>query len=344
MVTVVDDMLPSEINPGEWLYYVKLNTNDRTEYIDSSVLAAGQEIAFAYTNFYEMSETAYEKYTFDDYASTKLTKQRLICSISGTALETKSNSIIWVEHNGQKAWMEYQDMAMLKRWAKAREYQLIFGKGTVNDKDEVILKDLKGRDIMSGDGLLNQGDGALKFQYNVLTEEVIHNVMKNMQLFSNSDGKVEIAVIAGQDFIWDFTRLMVDKLKANPEYAAKDGGKGTMVKQTFESYEYAGVRFIPVWYKFFDSPERPTSYDLTTGRKKESGRAIFVSLGNVDTGEPNIELLSLGKRSFLRGTVSGINDGGDNMANSVDGKHVHILAETGIAVKNIYGVAELYIP
>jgi hypothetical protein len=73
-------------------------------------------------------------------------------------------------------------------------------------------------------------------------------------------------------------------------------------------------------------------------------RAIFVSLGQADVGNNNVELLALGNRAFRKGTIGGIDVGGDQMKSSVDGQHTHVLCETGIKVTNMYGVAELFTP
>jgi hypothetical protein len=70
---------------------------------------------------------------------------------------------------------------------------------------------------------------------------------------------------------------------------------------------------------------------------------IFISLGDIKHDQPQIELLALGDRQMKKGSVNGINKGGD-MANSVDASHHHVLSETAIANKDINGIAELYVP
>jgi hypothetical protein len=212
-VTVVDDNLPEQMPDGSWKYYVKINTHTASDFIAPELLATGQEVGFAYTNFYEMSETGYEKYTFDAMAQVALTIQRMKWSISGTAEEMKANSHVWLAHNagnGEKyAYLTKMDLDMLERWARAREIQMLFGKGTVTEELKVTLRDMKNREILAGDGILNQGDGSLKFQYNgEVTKGVLHNIMKNMQLYQTNDGVVEVAVIGGQNFMWSFTNLM----------------------------------------------------------------------------------------------------------------------------------------
>jgi len=336
--------IPEEVAPGVYKITVKLISKNNDAFIPASLLEEGKEIGWLYTAFEELSETGYEKYTFNDMAYSHMTIQRMKWSISGTAQETRANQV-WVEHNGEKLVTDWANLEMLERWAIARENQLVFGKGTVNEKDEITLKDIENKEIIMGDGILEQGEGAFRMPYNYLTKAVIHNVMKNMQLFANQEGVVELAVLAGNDALWDFHDIMRDLIIGSGAGNAIVEGSGSAkgINMDVSYYQYANVRFVPVWFRFFDAPSRPQTYDVD-GRRPESGRMIFVSLGDSKFNQPNIELLSLGKRNFIRGTVNGMNDGGDMMANSVDGKSVHILSETGIALHNPEGVAELFRP
>ncbi len=340
IVTVVDDMLPQEIDTGIWLYYVRLNRSREDDYIDPTLLEEGKEIGFAYTNFYEMSETAYEKYTFDDMASSTLTIQRMKWSISGTASQMNVRKH-WVTHNGEMAWMTHQELKMLERWAAAREFQLIRGKGTVSKTDKIMLKDMKGRDIRSGDGLLNIGDGSLKFPFNNLNKRTIDNVLENLSILSNNDGVMEVAAVGGKKFMTRFGQIMRDEFKVTAQELVEGSGREKGVNATFSYYELDGVRIVPVWSKWFDDMTRPSEY-AADGSRKLSWNAFFTSLGNTEAGNPNVELITLGDRQFKKGTVAGINQGGEKMQTSVDGEHTHILSETGIVSKDEYGTAELY--
>jgi hypothetical protein len=236
-------------------------------------------------------------------------------------------------------------MKMLRQWAINRENQLLIGRGTVDADDTVLLRDLKGRDIVAGSGLLNQGDGSLKFPYSgKLNKKFLEQIMQTMQLFTNLEGKLEIACIGGQNFLWDFMRLMKDELGIMAGYHMVEGSGSTKgVNANYTFYDMGNVRFIPVMHKYFMDQSRPQN-KLNDGTFAESHRGIFTSLGNADLGTPNIQLLQLGDRGFKRGTIGGIDKGGDQMKTSVDGTHTHVLTESGIAVANMFGVAEAYVP
>lgn len=342
LVTVVDEDLAQLQTDGTYRYYVRLNRKSDASYINPALLAQGREFGFAMTNFYEMSETGYEKYTFDNWSYSHMTIQRMKWSISGTASQMDTRKI-WIEHNGEYGWMEQAEYQMLQRWAEAREYQLLFGQGTVDQNDTIYLKDMKGREIMTGDGLLNLGDGALRFPYHKMTELFIENIFSNVQIMSDSDGVQEMVAIGGRAFMSDFNKLM-RKIAGELNNGLVQGeGASKGINATYSFYEFNNVRVIPLHHKWFDDPSRP---HLTTreGRWAESGRAIFMSLGRTDVGTNNVELLTLGNRSFLQGTVAGINKGGKEMANSVDGQHTHILSETGVKCANMFGIAEVFTP
>ena len=335
---------PIEIEPNKWEYRCKLVTNVAGAVLDPALVAAGSEVGFLHTAFYEMSETGYEKNTYPEWHTNYMTIQRMQYSISGSANE----SVLWVEHNGQRLWVKTQDMEMMRRWAYSRENQLLYGKATIDANEHIYLKDMKGREIIQGDGIIAQGDSSLKFQYNRLTQRVVENIMRDMQLLSTDDGITELFVMGGQEFVWDFNSLMRDVFKFNPMPLFVSREKQEQgVRSNFNSFEGPGVRLVVAWNKAFDAAWRPQATDVF-GKSKESRRAIFASMGNTIGGDPMIELLALGKRAFVKKTIDGMaSPGGNNKefaSNSMDGYQVQVLSETGICLKNPFGVSELYVP
>jgi hypothetical protein len=337
---------PEAAGPDAWKYIVKMLTNTDGAFIPDALLAAESEIGFAYTAFPEMSETGYEKNTFPEWLTSHMTIQRMQFSISGTA----NNSILWVEHNGQKLWLPRQKAKMLERMNWAREQQLVFGKATIDANDKVFLKDLKGRDIIIGDGIVEQGDAALKFQYSTLNAKLIEGIMQNLQLLANSEGKLEVFVGGGQQFTWDFQRLMRDVFKYNPiplYVSESDQRRG--VDATFNMYTMGGVAIYTSWIPAFDAPWRPRN-PSTTSANINSKRAFFTSLGNTIGGDPGVELVALGAsgedRQYIEKIINGMtNVGGENTryaSNSMDGVQVQALCETGVKMTNPYGFAELF--
>ena len=334
------DRLPEEVEQGVFAYDCKINTNNREAYVNPKLLKAGMECNVLYNQYEELSETAYEKYTFDEMAYTYMTIQRMKCSISGSAEELKA-SAVWVEHNGVNMWETKAKMEMYARAAQYRENQMMFGKSTVDAAGKVIMKTHEGFEVCAGDGALNQGDGTWRLPYNDFSLNVLDGIMSNVGLYSNSDGMPEVAVICGRTFGGNFQKAMKKEAGVDPRVVEGSGSeKG--INTDYAYYIHNGVKFTPTIVPWFDSPTR-ASVIGADGIRNSSKRAIFCSLGNVNINQPTVELLALGKRNWLEGEINGINKGGQ-MANSVDGKSDHVLFETGIAVRATDALAELYCP
>lgn len=346
LLYVADEILPQEVQGTDgicWHYRMKVVTNTPETFVDPELLSEGSQFGFVMTMFeHDLSETAYEKYTFDGWGHAYMTLQRMKYSISGTANAMKE-STRWVEHRGQKTWLSYAQDQMLKRWAQANEYANLMGKGTVTVNGDVLMKDLRGREIMAGDGILNQGDGAFRFPYNKFTKSFLESIMQDMQIRAGSNGKTELAFICGQKAYWEFQKLMGDlKILEVNNNAVEGTGENKGVNATYKYYEIAGVRVVPQLYKWFDSPDRP-QWIRDDGTRNESWKGIFVSLGNAQSGETGVELITLRDRMKM-GSVSGIDKGGEGMSNSVDGSHHHILFQSGVILRNQDGVAMIYRP
>lgn len=334
------DALPEEdLGLNCFTYKMKVNTNNPADYVDATLLKAGMEANVLFTQYEEMSKTAQEKYTFDESASTYMTIQRLKWSMSGSAEATKTG-VVWMEHNGVYTWATKAQLEAMQRAAMYRENQLMFGKSTVDPNGKIIMKTLEGYEVCAGDGITNQGDGAWKLPYNDLTMKVMEDLMSNVKIYNGDDGP-EVALICGNWFRGKFNELMLNKAGVESKVVEMNGtGKG--INMDYDYYKWNGVKIIPTAVPFFDSPFRASLVD-ENGIKLSSKRAIIVSMGNVGINEPAVELLALGNRDWLEGEINGINKGGD-MANSVDGMSHHILWETGVALRDIDGVAELYSP
>lgn len=347
LIYFFSDKLPEEYSAGVFKYQAKLVTKSRTDSINPELLKVGHDMSVLYNMYEEASETAYEKYTFHEWAETDMTIMRLKWSMSGTAEAMKMNTVQWFEHNGQATWMSHAQAEMMRRWAEYRENAILFGQGTVGDDGKTIMHKEDGVEVTAGDGLLNQGDGVWKIPYSAggLSTKLIDTLLGNMSLNSSYwSGHTDVAVVCGHQFFLNFQTLMKGLAGSDPKVVVDTKGGGKAIDLDYDWYKYGGIRFIPVWHKYFDRLDRAGAMNVDQwGHRIESHRAIFVSLGNIDVNKPQIELLALGDRAAKMGTVNGINKGGD-MANSVDATHHHILTETGIANKDINGIAEMFVP
>lgn len=347
----VENEYPVETSPGVFRYKCRLLHSDESAYVNPKLIEVGAEIGFGHTAFPEMSETGYEMNTFHEWHANTMTIQRMAYSISGSAKASK----LAVSHNGSTLYTTEQEIEMLRRWAIAREHQLIHGRRTVDlNTDNVNLHDLKGREIVTGDGILNQGAESLKYQYNTMTIKMLEKVMENINLASDTNDDVEVLVLGGQAFVNNFQRLMRDVFKFNPIPLFTDANGMRGVDSTFNCYMFGGVKLIVALNKSFNAEWRPKRYD-SMGVDYESHRGIFISLGRTVGGDANIELVALGNgeedRSFIKKAISGMVGPGmsssgrvEVTSNSMDGMQVQVLSETGVKVGNPYAIAELYKP
>lgn len=340
------------ISDTQCRYKIQLVTRFAGAFIDPTLLLAGKEIGFGHTAFSELSEDASEKHTFDEWYTAYMGIQRMKFTISGTAANTK----VWLEHNGQVMWEWQQNIDMMRRWAEAHEHANLFGVGTVDASENVYLRDLQGRDIVKGDGLFRQGDPGLKFTYNTLNFRLLDKILSQMDIMMGSDGTHEVMLIAGSEFTSQFERLMTDVVQANPVPIVEYGPNGTKGIDTgFSFYKHNGIKITVAKCRYMDSPYHPNERDVY-GRSIFSQSGFFVSLGDIVAGSPNVELISLGNgsedRSFVQRIINGMTGKGPEVSGGatgrielasspVDGKQVHVLSETGIVLRNRYGVAEL---
>ena len=329
---------------GAYIIKVKKVTNSLDDYFDLDLLVEGAEIGFAMTAFeHDFSETAYEKYTFNEWGHAFMTLQRMKYSWSGYA-ENMQMGAKWIQTNtGKSVFLTDAEDKMMRRWAGSLEFANVFGKGTVTSDGDTIMKDSRNREIMVGDGLLNQGDGAFHYPMFEWNDAVMQGVLGDMRLKTGKTGKMEVVALLGPANMSSFTRYMAKKavqFQTATVWGQKDEGVG--MADTYSYYEFDGVRILPVRYNYFGDPDRPQVV-LPDGTYQSSWEGILLSLGNSDTGDNGIEMVTI-KNRYKMGSVNGINHGGDNMANSVDGGHRHILFQSGIINRSNEGVARMYRP
>ena len=331
-----------------WTYEVSLKYNKPGAFVEPTLLTAGKEIGMSHSNYPEVSQDAFEVHSGMEWHRQYMTIQRVKYTMSGSARATRTI----IEHLGQMTWETQANIEMMENWFRMQEEGYLLGRATVDGNGNVYLRDLDGREVISGDGLIAQGDASLKFHYNRLTAADLKNVLYNMAGLQTSDGMMEIAMLCGREFAWNFSDLMASTFNANPEplYEVRpDGSRG--VKTAFTFYEpYDGVRIFTLQHPSFDNPYKPVEF--INGRNPNSNRAIFVNLGNTVGAQPNVELVALGNGSENRAMVMrgvpgmagpGLSSDGRMQlaASSIDAWQVHALSETALVLRNPMGVAEM---
>ena len=322
---IYDEREPEEVEGG-YCYNVKNVENVNTSWVDPSLMIENAETAVAMTLYeQDFSETGSEKYSFDSWGDAYMSLQRVKMSWSGTAA-AMGESEEWYKHNGKVSFITKAEKDMLARIAEYHEFQILFGKGTVSIDGNIMLKDRRGRDVMAGDGIINQGDGAHEYPLNrEWTLGQLENIMRDLDLSRDGDGYMEVLMPCGKSSANSFYKMMRDNGFVTQNNNVEGTGADKGVIGTYGFYELDGVRIIPKSHKIFD--EMPGKY-LSDGSKQSSWDSIFVPTGKTEYGDNGIELVQL--RPMKTGTVNGIDKGGDGMATSVDGSEKHVLIQSGV--------------
>ena len=333
---------PTEYN-GVYKYEVRLNTNDREDYCDPSLLADGNEAGVGMNQYeHDFSETGSEKYTFDGWGHAYLTLQRVKMSFSGTA-EAMSTSKDWYQFENSrgmvvKTYIDYAEKKMMERAVKYHEYQMLFGKTTVTVDGKVFMHDKNGREIMAGSGLLWGQDGCVERPMTSAgwTMKYMESLMRDLDLRSGREGKKEAVIVGGFSNIMSFYKMMWANGFKTMDNNVEGRGSEKGVNMDYQYFEWMGIRIIPLRYRYFDNEERPQKY-LSNGEPKGSWDAIVCPLGFTTEGDNMVELVQL--RPPVMGSLKGMNKGGEDMASSVDGESKHYLWQTGcISRTSIYRV------
>ncbi len=324
---------PLEFN-GIFRYEVRLNTNDSADYCDPLLLAEGQEAAVGMTQYeHDFSETGSEKYTFDGWGHAYLTLQRVKMSYSGTAAAMKPSRNWYAYRNaeGNKSYgyIDHAEKEMMRRAVKMHEYQILFGKSTVDADGKVFMHDNRGREIMAGGGVLYGGDGAVERPMTTAgwTEKYLRALMQDLDLRSGREGEKEVVIIGGYNNIASFHDLLFKLGYKTIDNNVEGRGDEKGVNLNYQYYKFMDVKLIPMRYRWFDNEERATKI-LSNGDKKGSWDAIVCPIGFTAEGDNMMELVQL--RPAVSGTVNGIDSGKEDLASSVDGSSKHYLWQTGI--------------
>jgi hypothetical protein len=345
---IYDERLPEQTTFGAFALHVKIMDKDLGAFFDPELLDENSEIGFAMTAFeHDFSETAYEKYTFDGWGHAYMTLQRMKYSWSGTA-KAMAEGRKWIQTQTKSGktvnlFLEKAQDLMMRRWARAHEFANVFGKGNVSIDGITLSKDSRNREVMMGSGLLHQGDGAFRYPIFEWNRAVLEGILSDIRIKTGKNGKIEVVALLGQSSYNSFQRFMLkegNNALLQSVWSESDGGVGKSDTYTF--YEFGGVRIIPILYQWFASPDRPQRY-LPDGSSESAWEGIIISLGNTTDGDNGIEMVTL-KDRLKMGSVNGINEGGNNMANTIDGGSHHILFQSGIINRNQQGIARLYRP
>ena len=304
-----------------------------------------------------------ENWAYPETHKNFLTIMRKKCTVTGK----DATDVTWIENNGSRLWYFTREQQLMDQFMYEQELQRWYGKrsiaSTVSNytstnadifsedvSDQSLADGTEGR-VIIGDGLLAQIDSSNQATYTAgaLTEAIITEFLAKLSLnATNSEGN-EYLVYTGTEGRLAFHKAMKDLLIApsgsytGGSFAGVNGD--VELGANFTSYMALGNKITVAYCPVFDDNHMHGSTSGTNAfgdsRLKESAKMVFLDMGST-SGVNNIELITKGadgmNRSFVKKYVTGMvnpYDANSMMAANADDKfECHVLAESGIVVRN----------
>lgn len=337
---------PEEVGPNEYEYSVKINSNNPSDVINTDYTTQGKETGYLYNAHPELSERGYMSSLRqgEDWIN-YLTRIRHSYSVSGDAASTKYLLEDVVNMKGKLVKNQYiTDQLFMDAMAKfhfSKEMNMIYGRTSMDANGKCYLQDAKGRDIVTGDGIIESLSSSSKQTYTKLTINLLRDIISHMSLRMPKRTGNQILLTTGMEGYKEFQNLMDDlhaaRFTNDDNYVMSKGGKLHLGAE-YSSYSYMGNKIIVNCNNVFDHPEIPSGVDHM-GRRLESFRMLFLDVSSYD-GVKNIQMLAKDGRSFITGDLKGLGgmDGktSGDISTSVDGSSKHILGHIGCVVHNPY--------
>jgi len=304
-----------------------------------------------------------ENWAYPETHKNFLTIMRKKCTVTGK----DATDVTWIENNGSRLWYFTREQQLMDQFMYEQELQRWYGKRSVASptsnytstnadifsedvSDQSLADGSEGR-VIIGDGLLAQIDSSNQATYTAgaLTEDIITEFLAKLSLnATNSEGN-EYLVYTGTEGRLAFHKAMKDLLIApsgsftGGSFAGVNGD--VELGANFTSYMALGNKITVAYCPVFDDNHMHGSTSGTNAfgdsRLKESAKMVFLDMGST-SGVNNIELITKGaegmNRSFVKKYVTGMvnpYDANSMMAANADDKfECHVLAESGIVVRN----------
>ena len=349
-------------NSFEWKVMGRYNKKQFIASTADTSHTAGQKVAFTFSDTSGGSAVS-ENWAYPETHKNFLTIMRKKCTVTGK----DATDVTWIENNGSRLWYFTREQQLMDQFMYEQELQRWYGKRSIASpvsnytstnadifsedvSDQSLADGTEGR-VIIGDGLLAQIDSSNQATYTAgaLTEDIITEFLAKLSLnATNSEGN-EYLVYTGTEGRLAFHKAMKDLLIApsgsytGGSFAGVNGD--VELGANFTSYMALGNKITVAYCPVFDDNHMHGSTSGTNAfgdsRLKESAKMVFLDMGST-SGVNNIELITKGadgmNRSFVKKYVTGMvnpYDANSMMAANADDKfECHVLAESGIVVRN----------
>lgn len=285
--------------------------------------------------------------TSGDWMKNTMTTMRSQWTSSGNAYHTPVDNK-WVVYTDEKGnqypyWYNAQQDEAFRLLFEARSNYTFFGKKAVNP-DGTFLKDERGREYFSGDGILSQNSRKMRIPYTRVTERLLDSI--ELSIHEDSLGRIEgkprLAVWASVGFRQEFSKLLsrlFTNTNAAPLYYNEGGMQG--VKSDFMVYETTIAQFIVYCGDGLSSRWWPSQRD-SNGSRLNNNRAYIINISDMVGGKPNMMLLSQKGRTNVMGKIVGMAEpNGGTLTTAADVIGEHFLTTAGVAVTSPNSIIDL---
>lgn len=329
-----------------WVYKVKLNATNASEFIPATELKAGKLMAQAFAPVAPYGSLGNESFSVaPSKVRGQITTIRKSYAWEGNATQRHMTFEVNMGGKTTKLWWDFEEYQHMLSFKRECEMLYWYGKDNRDERGIVNDKDVNGVAITMGNGILNQITN--KDTYGRLTAEKIKQVTRDA-LYGMSDAqKKSLTLFTGTGGADEFDRAMKDELagkgyiKLSDDKFVSGSGYNLSLGGFFNTYQHIDGHTITVKkLPLYDEGTQALVSDRhpETGLPMESYRMTFVDTSTYN-GQSNLVMVNKKGRAMIRRIVAGINElpgdfkGNDFRASDKDASSLHMLKASQVVLR-----------
>jgi hypothetical protein len=337
-----------------WVYRCTVATGNPTDYIPGDLVIRGHKVSRVGSQYEEYSdESDILNYHTHFKMRNYMTTTRIKYDITGSALETVMAIALKDPETGNTSylWADYQEWEGLRQWYQRLEYQMVYGKCTVNKDGSSKAIGKNGRPILAGAGLLEQIAPSNRRYYTKLTAELLEDFLADLSYNVLGTNERKFVALTGEMGMREFDRVIKEKISTMnlmDTVFVTGTGDNLVFGGQFKTYRMTnGIELTVKYFPLYDDLEHNRDLDPITLKPKESYRMTFIDFGRRD-GESNVVKVVRKNREMIIRVIPGmVNPSRDKgslnsfAANAKDGYTVLYLGEWSLMVRDPRACGEL---
>ncbi len=339
--------------PGYYIYNFQCFPGDTFSWDTWVGPQLGTKTLFGgYTSHGERSLRGYGRTHYPDAYINHMTIQRKGAAITGDA---NAEKVLWyvLEGEDSKGWIYWIEAQSRAQFLLEDEFNKWNGRSTMKDSEGNLLSTPSmidpetGMPIVSGDGLIPQIEGANDIEASGTNGEAVwddfSDLVREVMKHSNSEGGQIFYCVTGQDGLDNIhtQALAYGKASLNlTQMITQDGsigGASPAIGFNFQALNIQGNTVYFVVNPALDDDEKYPRRLTGSGKLASSMTYYLVDASRNDTGRPNIEIRTRGRRGVNRNLVyfylNGMTGEGTPQT-AVDGKEFQLLKENMMVIYN----------